>query len=82
MLLMDPRLLGNLIVTIVSRSFNKINCVDVKYCLNRFGLVFAAETCFNSFNNASSLVLSFSIVLSLCKRDTIGAGWAESYHQG
>jgi len=38
---------------------------------NWFGLVFLAETCFNSFDRTSSLVLSFSIVLSLYKRDTI-----------
>ena len=38
---------------------------------NWFGLVFLAETCFSSFDRTSSLVLSFSIVLFLYKRDPI-----------
>ena len=64
------------------------NCLDynmnktdwsANHVKNWVGLVFLAETCFSWLDRevgASSLVLSFSIVLSLYKRDTIQlVGW-------
>ena len=48
----------------------KTNC-NANHVENWFGLVFLAETCFNLFDRTSSLVLRYSIVLSLYKRNTI-----------
>ena len=55
-------------------GFSRLQCKQEQLIQNWFGLIFRAETCFNSFDRdvgAFSFVLSFSIVLSLYKRDTI-----------
>ena len=50
-------------------NINKTNW-NVNHFQNWFGLVFLAETCFNSFYRSSSLVLRYSIVLPLYKCNT------------
>ena len=48
---------------------NKTNW-NANHVQNWFGLVFLAEPCFNSFDRTSSLVLRYSIVLSLYECNT------------
>ena len=50
-------------------NINKTN-LNASHVQNWFGLVFLAEPCFNSFDRTSSLVLRYSIVLSLYKCNT------------
>ena len=61
--------LGRKRIGLTGYNINKTNW-NANHVQNWFGLVFLAEPCFNSFDRTSSLVLRYSIALSLYKCNT------------
>ena len=61
--------LGGKRTGLTADNINKSNW-NANLVQNWFGLVLLAETCFNSFDRSSSLVLRYSIVLSLYNPST------------